>query len=133
MFAVSRYNDILINADLPLPELAQRLAELVGGQSALLEDLPEGAATWYELALDHEMVGRVTDEPALDDEPHVPWTAFRFLVVVEDPWRRGEQLQDAAARALYEKVVASTPWTTMLVLDDGAEVAASRGSLARSA
>lgn len=133
MFAVSRYNDVLINADLPLPELARHLGQLVGNEPALLDDLPPGAGPWYDFDLDDGMTGRVGEPGFLEDEPHVPWTAFRFVVVVEDPWRRGEELQDAAAWALYRKIVAGTTWTTMLVLDDGAEVAASRGILARSA
>jgi hypothetical protein len=130
---MSRDNSVLINTDLPLQEIARRIGEFVGSEPKPVENLPAGAGPYYDVQLDHEMIGSVGDAGFPDDEPHVPWTAFRYVVVVENPWRRAEELQDEAAWALYRKIVANTTWTTMLVLDDGAEVAASRGILARSA
>jgi hypothetical protein len=128
-------NDAIpLNADLPLEALANRVAALMGTEPIPVEGL-EGTGPMYDVRLGDGLTGVVKESEAPDDEPHVPWTQFRYLIVVADFMRLGAEARHAAAWRFYRAIVENTNWDTLLFLEDydGTEVAASRRVVARSA
>lgn len=119
---MARYETILIDAESTLDEVAREVAKLVGGVARPQTDAT--GAVYWSIPLTSGAIGHVA--PAdYEDDHGMPLSRYRFEVDVGDPGREVTR-QERAARELYDRLVAATPWPLLLAFDDLQERVASR-------
>lgn len=117
---MSRYENVLVDADLPLPAFAARIAGVAGSPV-------EEHGDAFRVDLDDTTSGFVAVAD-LDDEPHAPFSRYRYLIEVQSvrDGRRDFAAAQQAARRLYERLAAATDWPLLLAFHDGDQVVARR-------
>lgn len=123
---MSRYEDVLVDADLTLPAFAARIAEITGRVPERIT-MQDGEET-YRVDLGDTSSGLLAVAD-LEDEPHAAFSAYRFLIEVQTvrDGRRDFGHAERVAHELYDRLATDTDWPLMLALHDGDEIAAIRG------
>lgn len=122
---MSRYENILVDVDRPLAEVAKVLGDAVGRPAMQERDI--NADPYWTVALDGGSAW--LDHADLVDEPGRPFSRYRYLIEVQGRDRDAGR-QEHLAQDLFDRLAAATPWHLLLAFDDGQRVIATRDTRA---
>lgn len=117
---MSRVEYVLIGTDEPFDEVSARIAELLAVDPDRWsgdQDFPLQGGGWA----------------SLDSELFDPWTderlqGYRWQLVIGGLTLEGVDVQEAAARRVYDLLVAGTPWALALTYDHTDALVAARSA-----